>query len=530
MQIKSFSINDHLCLVDFHIDFQTIPRGARNGGSTTILIGENGTGKSTMMETIMEILLSFDSPAREEEIEYDYRLEYDYAQKEITIEKKANKYQITVDGHVIAGSFDTVRKKIKKISIFPSRIITFYSGANNKMLDRVEFLNRVHRIHCKKIVELYVKSLRDPSATFSRQLPKRKYNYCDEAFVPIYLSAILAGHESYEKRYLQTECRFRNIEFIDMEINMDRLAWLFDVPTFKDEDLTNLYIISDFIDKRFTPLLKNGFQYGEGNKGYFEIEGLEELGVDSISILEYFEKMQSLLYAKFEVTVAYGESQVESSQMSEGQRQLIKILGMLGICKSEDCLVLMDEPDAHMNPKWKYELYPIIQSSLEKAINTQALMATHDPLVINGVSKEFIRIFTHTSSKKTDGFYQTKVVIPTEDTEGLGIDGLLQSEYYGMPSVLDHDTRNKMDKRNDLLVKRKDGTITEDESQALIELTNDLENMAFARNIPTDSYYDEYVAAMHRIYSERPKASLTAEDIAERNAKAEEILRGLLNK
>ena len=61
-----------------------------------------------------------------------------------------------------------------------------------------------------------------------------------------------------------------------------------------------------------------------------------------------------------------------------------------------------------------------------------------------------------------------------------------------------------------------------------MELTNSLENMSFARNIPTDSYYDEYVAAMHKIYSERPKVTLTAEDIAERNAKAEEILRGLL--
>ena len=63
-----------------------------------------------------------------------------------------------------------------------------------------------------------------------------------------------------------------------------------------------------------------------------------------------------------------------------------------------------------------------------------------------------------------------------------------------------------------------------------MELTNDLENMSFTRNIPTDNYYDEYVAAMHKIYSERPKVNLTAEDIAERNAKAEEILKGLLRR
>lgn len=87
-----------------------------------------------------------------------------------------------------------------------------------------------------------------------------------------------------------------------------------------------------------------------------------------------------------------------------------------------------------------------------------------------------------------------------------------------------------MDKKHDLLVKKKEGTITEEENKKLLELTDALENMTFARNIPTDSYYDEYVAAMHKIYKERSEVTLTAEDIAERNAKAEEILRGLLEK
>lgn len=70
------------------------------------------------------------------------------------------------------------------------------------------------------------------------------------------------------------------------------------------------------------------------------------MNIDSIAILEFFEKLYSLFETRFEVTVTQGESNVKCSEMSEGQRQLIKILGMLGICKTEDCLVLMDEPDA----------------------------------------------------------------------------------------------------------------------------------------------------------------------------------------
>lgn len=56
MQIKRLRIDKHLCLVDFDIRFATV-----SGGSSTILIGENGAGKSTMIECILNILMSFDS-------------------------------------------------------------------------------------------------------------------------------------------------------------------------------------------------------------------------------------------------------------------------------------------------------------------------------------------------------------------------------------------------------------------------------------------------------------------------------------
>jgi hypothetical protein len=349
--------------------------------------------------------------------------------------------------------------------------------------------------------------------------------------VDLYLAAILDGNPSYEQEYLQKESHFNHIERVDMIVDLDRVEWLFGNEHFKGDVPHNFYFIVNFLDYRFTDVLRRGFLYAQNGKGYFSFTGVSEMEIDSIAILNFYELLQSLFNAQFKVSVALGESLTSSAAMSEGQRQLIKVLGMLGVCKTEDCLVLMDEPDAHMNPKWKYEIKETIDHSLEEAINTQAIIATHDPLVINGVSKEFIRIFAHNPSLvENNNFYFTKVIVPTEDTEGLGIDGLLQSEYYGLPSVLDSDTREKMDRRHDLLVKKKEETITEDEVKSLLELTNYLESMAFARNIPTDSYYDEYVAAMHKIYRDRTKITLTSEDIAERNATAEEILRRLLEK
>lgn len=526
MQIKRLRIDDHLCLVDFDIEFNTI-----NGGSSTILIGENGTGKTTMIETVLEILMSFDSPSIEKQIDYNYQIEFEYAQSSHFITREGHGYHIITGEEVCEGSYITARRFIKQHSMFPQRIIAFYSGANNKMSSQIAKLNNRYNRLCRETLVCFLKAMNDDSERFLPNFPKRKYNYCNESLTPIYLASILCSQSSFEKDYLVKACRFESVEYIEMIVNIDKVEKIFGRDRFEGYEPTNLYYLTDFIDQRFTNLLRRGFMYSSIGKAYFEIRGIDGLNVDAVTIMEFFEKFYSLFDAQFEVTVTQGASNVKCSKMSEGQRQLIKVLGMLGVCKSEDCLVLMDEPDAHMNPKWKYEIKDTMDKSLLGAINTQAIIATHDPLVINGVSKEFIRIFVYNQLLVTNNrYYFTKVITPIENTEGLGIDGLLQSEYYGMTSVLDSETKGKMDKKHDLLVKKQEAELSQEEQMELHDLAIELENLTFARNIPTDSYYDEYVAAMHKIYRERPEIRLTAEDIAERNAKAEEILRRLLEK
>lgn len=497
MQIKRLRIDKHLCLVDFDIRFATV-----SGGSSTILIGENGAGKSTMIECILNILMSFDSPAIEKQIDYSYSLEYEYAQKSISIIKSGHAYRITADDSAIEGSYRKVRSFAQKNSLFPQRVVAFYSGTNNKLFPNIKVVNTRYTCLCRDTLRNFLKSMNDDSERFIPNFPKRKYNYCEEGFTPVYLLSILCGQKSFEKSYLIKACHFDKVKYVDMVVNTNKVEQIFGRGRFEGDVPTGLYYLTDFIDYRFTDLLRRGFMYSSNGKSYFQITNIDSVNIDSIAILEFFEKLYSLFETRFEVTVTQGESNVKCSEMSEGQRQLIKILGMLGICKTEDCLVLMDEPDAYMNPRWKYEIKETMDNSLRDAINTQAIVATHDPLVINGVPKEFIRIFTHNENLvSNNGYYFTKVIVPTEDTEGMGIDGLLQSEYYGLSSVLDSETKDKMDEKHRLLIKKKDGTITDNEKYKLLELTNDLENMSFTRNIPTDSYYDEYVAAMHKIYS-----------------------------
>ena len=360
--------------------------------------------------------------------------------------------------------------------------------------------------------------------------PRRKYIYSDELLTSIYALSILAGQDSFERRYLRQFSHFTGIERIDFSIRIHKLKNILPFDMVDNEAIQHtMKTFVDFLDSRFSEAIR--YIYADGTKAFFSIVNPGKLNVDTISLYNFFEKFRTLLGSEFEVYISTDGGSVDCDDLSEGQRQLIKILGMLGTCKSENCLVLMDEPDVHMNPQWKYELKTIIDQSLAEATNTQAIIATHDPLVINGVNKEFIRIFTFNQAVlENNGFYITKVIKPQEDTAGLGIDGLLQSEYYGLPTILDVETQKKVDDKRDLLVKKVEGTITDPERKQLDRLTEEIEDMTFTRNLPTDNLYDEYVAAIHRIYKNRPKIPLTAKDIEERNAKVEEILRELMNK
>ena len=531
MQILKLRIDDHRCLVDFDIDFNI----NTDGGSSTILIGENGTGKSTMLQSVLEILTSFDSNAVAKRINYQYEFEYYYKGSVIKMLHSDKNYVIQIDGEPFcAGTLDTIKKHLERTgkSIFPERVSYFYSGQNNLISYPIRRVESYYNQNCRRLLSKYWNALYLQNHTYEGEFPKKKYNNCTDRLVPVYLIAILSGQESYEKRLLTEQCNFSEIETISVCLNLEKINKRLqnDVIETGNEGVCDLI---SFIDDRFTDVFRAGFLYQDYDQFFYEIGNIDSVEADSIAFFNFFEKLENLLDAEIEVSVKVGNSSVISGYLSEGQRQLIKVLGMLGVCKSEDSIVLMDEPDAHMNPKWKYDLRSIIEACLSDGdvTNTQAIIATHDPLVINGVPKEQIRIFTHNQSAiENNGNYFIKVITPTEDTEGLGIDGLLQSEYYGLPTVLDSETREKMDKKHNLIVKKKEGNITENEIALLMELTSDLENMTFARNIPTDSYYDEYVAAMHKIYSERPKTYLTAADIAERNAKAEEILRELLGK
>lgn len=200
---------------------------------------------------------------------------------------------------------------------------------------------------------------------------------------------------------------------------------------------------------------------------------------------------------------------------------MLKNIGMLGVAKEADCFVMLDEPDSHMNPKWKYDLKQVVDEILDDAINTQAIIATHDPLVVNGIAPEFVRIL------KRDG-EQITVQEPEVSTMGKGIDGILQSPYYGMKTTLDKETYEKTERKRKLLIKYQQRRITPEEISELVRLRDEINKLDYTRNIPTDRYYAEYLAAVDRFCDENTSNILTKEQRERQKKKLSAIIDKIL--
>ena len=153
--------------------------------------------------------------------------------------------------------------------------------------------------------------------------------------------------------------------------------------------------------------------------------------------------------------------------------------------------------------------------------STQIILNTHDPLMIGSLKKEEVRIF----KREKDG----KVIVeePEIDPRGLGVEGILTSELFGLPTTIDEVTQSKLDERNKLLVKQQKGILTEKELEKLRNLYNELDELGFS-NTFRDPLYQKFIVAYKTRLKNASKTSYTKDDLINQNKIALEILEELM--
>jgi predicted ATPase len=209
-------------------------------------------------------------------------------------------------------------------------------------------------------------------------------------------------------------------------------------------------------------------------------------------------------------------------QLSEGELQLLTVLGLMRITHRDECLFLLDEPDTHLNPIWKLRYFDEIEKVLKTNDgdtirgDSQIIITTHDPMMIGSLRKEQVRVLRQQNGK-------TVVDEPTEDPQGQGVNGLLKSELFGLQSTVDSETMRQMYRRNMLYAKEK--RLPEEELE-LARISRKLADLGFATDF-RDPYYELFVKHMSK-RTEFQKQTLTPNEIAAQDAAAHEIIDQIL--
>ncbi|MDF9755829.1 putative ATPase [Pseudomonas sp. TE6288] len=88
------------------------------------------------------------------------------------------------------------------------------------------------------------------------------------------------------------------------------------------------------------------------------------------------------------------EECLEGEDLSSGQWSWL--CGFAGLCATvkPHSLVLVDEPENSLHPAWQLQYIPMLNSILREFQGTQAVIATHSPLIASGVAPEWGNVQT----------------------------------------------------------------------------------------------------------------------------------------
>ena len=249
---------------------------------------------------------------------------------------------------------------------------------------------------------------------------------------------------------------------------------------------------------------------------------LQNIAKNYKSNTEFFKALESTYISKLmeEVRIKVKKENIDGSitfkELSEGEQQLLTVLGLLKFTKDEDSLILLDEPDTHLNPLWKWQYFDFLDKVVQNHNSTQIIVNTHDPLVIGNLKKEEVRIFRNSGGL-------TVAEQPDIDPMGLGVEGILTSELFGLPTTLDSCTLSKLERRNSLLLKQRNFKLSSKEKNELSTIYEELNSLWLSQTF-RDPMYQKFIIAYKERNTLHNKMKYTKDELLAKDKLALEIL------
>lgn len=481
-------------LEDFQIDID-------ENAWETVLLGLNATGKSNFLEALVIIYRDLDliyNHNRKVKQPFDYYIKYECRSNAIEIIFEKDKYAFVLNGK---PETTIVTKNIEHY--LPKHIFIYYSGISDRLAD-------LYIPHQKIYYEQIIKSgAKIEEFDTIRRIFLAQNIHANFALIAFYLFKEDQGDETI--KFLKEELKindFGSALFMLKEPEWaknreDKNAHLWGADGLVEKFVNDLLLFS------YAPIQhkarvevsykKNETQdrlylYLRDKSTFLDlVEDKYKNKIVLFNALESIHISDMLHDVKIKVQKEGVDGELSMAELSEGEKQLLTVLGLLKFTKDEESLILLDEPDTHLNPMWKWKFLDYLDRVVKRKENTQIIFCSHDPLVIGNMVKSQIQLFKVDSETR-----KTKTESPKADPKGMGVAGILTSDLFDLPTTLDSDTQQLLDERNELLFLESENKLNDQQEQRLKELYEVLNSAGFSQ-IFKDPLYSEFVIA-YQIY------------------------------
>lgn len=485
----------------------------------TVVVGRNGSGKSNVLEALVAIFRNLDlgeAPPFSYELVYRLGEPHNPNQRserwlEITIDADpargttAKQYQVQVRDLLADDALDDMfgektsgnaipfsklkRDKEGKAPYLPNYVFAYYSGPS----DRLENHFKKHR------TDFYRRLLKDELNLKGdiRPLFYAKPHHSQFVLLAFFLSA----QDSTEKAFLLEHLGIEGLDSIHFVMRQPgwakqkgELFWGARgvVRRFLDELIKHTLSPVKVTRQEDTSLTGSNIRNEFFHLFLPDVNALRDFA-KGLSPDELFKMLESTLLSEIisevsiRVKVSSSTEPLTFRELSEGEQQLLTVLGLLKFTGGKDSLFLLDEPDTHLNPSWAVKYLKFVREFVPNHETSHLLMVTHHPLAIAELKKEQVQVMKRGEAK------QIIAKMPDESPRGMGINLILRSDIFGLQTTLDDDTNQRLTARNALAaqeilskekVVREEGQEPEDEEQYLSRLNSELEGLGF--NLATD--------------------------------------------
>lgn len=179
---------------------------------------------------------------------------------------------------------------------------------------------------------------------------------------------------------------------------------------------------------------------------------------------------------RIRVRLKKNDGSVTFRELSEGEQQLLTVLGLLRFTAEDESLFLLDEPDTHLNPRWCVDYLNYLKSFVGQNSDGQdcshIVLTTHNPLAIAELVKEQVQILYRETGSRT-----VRAENPAVDPKGMGFSGIVTSDMFGLGTSLDKATNDDLLALHQLATQQQ--PLSEAERERLVDIRQRLEGLDF---------------------------------------------------